>query len=132
MEIINLSGCVIIENDKLLLIWKNKHNHYEFPGGKVDAGETFEQTALREAKEEIDCEVKIIKYLGCKEFHIDDRDFRSHKYLAQIPKGQVPKIMEPEIFRDVFWLPIKDYKNYSVAPNVKEFCEDYINGKLEL
>ena len=126
MDRIQLSGCAIIDNDKLLLIWKKKHHHYEFPGGKVEIGETFQQTALRETKEEIGVNAEIIKYLGYKEFHLDGRDFRSYKYLAKIPKGQVPKIIEPELFRDIFWLPMKQYNQYSVAPNVKDFCEDYI------
>lgn len=132
MNRIQLSGCAIINNGKLLLIWKKKHNHYEFPGGGVEDGETLIQTALRETKEEIGCDVKIIKYLGYKEFHIDNKDFKSHKYLAQIPSGQIPKVMEPELFRDIFWLPMKQYKEYSVAPNVKDFCKDYINGKLDV
>ena len=102
MDRIQLSGCAIIDDGKLLLIWKKKHDHYEFPGGKVEGGETLEETALRETKEEIGCDVKIIKYLAYKEFHINGRDFRSHKYLAQIPRGQIPKIMEPELFRDIF------------------------------
>ena len=53
MKRIQLSGCAIIKEGKLLLIWKKKHNHYEFPGGKVEEGETLEQTAVRETKEEI-------------------------------------------------------------------------------
>ena len=28
-------------------------------------------------------------------------------------------------------VPMKEYKNHSCAPNVKEFCQDYIDGKLE-
>ena len=132
MKRIQLSGCAIIKEGKLLLIWKKKHNHYEFPGGKVEEGETLEQTAVRETKEEIGCDVELIKYLGYEDFHIDGKDFRSHVYLAKIKKGQKPKVMEPKLFRDVFWLPIRKYKKYCVAPNVKQFCEDYIKGKLDL
>lgn len=132
MTVIELSGCAIIDDDKLLLIWKNKHGHYEFPGGKVEVGENLENAAKRETKEEIGVDVNIVKYLGYKEFHIDERDFRSHKFLAKIKKGQTPTIIETETFRDIFWLPMNDYKKYSVAPNVKEFCEDYIQGKLNI
>jgi len=131
-EKIQLSGCAIIDKDKLLVLWKIKHLHYEFPGGKVKLGETFEETAIREAREEIGCEVKIIKYLGYKEFTIDGNDFRSHKYLARLKDGQKPKVMEPDKFKEIFWLPMKDYKKYSVAKNLAEFCEDYISGKLKI
>ena len=63
MEPIHLSGCAIIEEGKLLLLWKKKHKHYEFPGGKVNLGESLEEAARREVREEIWCEVDIIKYL---------------------------------------------------------------------
>ena len=132
MNRVLLSGCVIIEDGKLLVIWKIKHGHYELPGGKVDQGESWEETALRETKEELGCDIEILKYLGYKDFHIEEKDFRSHNYLAKIKEGQEPCVMEPDKFRDVLWLPMKDYMQYDVAQNVKAFCEEYIQGKLEL
>ena len=130
MAKIEVSGSVIIQNDKLLLLWKKKRNHYEFPGGKVKPAETLEQTARREAKEEIGCEVELIKYLGYDDISIDGRNFRGHKFLAQIKPGQTPRVMEPKVSRDLIWLPIKDYQKYSLAPNAKTTCEDYLKDKL--
>ncbi|MEK6960574.1 MAG: NUDIX hydrolase [Nanoarchaeota archaeon] len=126
------SGCAIIDGDKLLLLWKIKRNHYEFPGGKVEPGESLEQAALRETKEELGCDVELIRYLCFKDFTVEGRHFRSHKFLAKIAQGQTPRVNEPTKFSHLFWLPMKEYKSYSVAPNVKEFCEDYIEGKLVL
>ena len=131
MEMIQNSGCAIIDDGKLLVLWKINQGHYEFPGGKVSLGETLEEAAKRETKEEIGCDVKLIKYIGYKEFHVDGREFRSHKFLAKILDNQTPRIMEPDKFRDIFWLPMKEYKNYLCAPNVKEFCQDYIDGKQD-
>lgn len=131
MEQIQLSGCAIIEDGKLLLLWRKKHGHYEFPGGKVKSGESLERAAARETKEEIGCDVEIEKYIGYENFYIDNRDFRSHKYLAKIKNGHAPRVMEEELFGEIFWLPIKEYKKYAVAPNVKNFCEKYIQDKLE-
>ncbi len=130
MEPIQLSGCAIIKEGKLLLLWKNKHSHYEFPGGKVNPGENLEDAARRETKEEIACDVEIMRYDGYKQFTIEGRIFQSHKFLAAIVQGQEPRIMEPNTFRDIFWLPIRGYAQYSVAPNVKEFCDDYIAGRM--
>ena len=129
---IQLSGCVIINDGKILLLLKKKHNHYELPGGKSEEGETTEETALRETKEEIGCDVKLIKYIGYREFNINNKEYRSHNFLAEIQEGQEPRVAEPEVFGEIFWMPIADYKKYVVALNVKSLCEDFSDGKLPL
>ncbi|MCK4554338.1 NUDIX hydrolase [Candidatus Parcubacteria bacterium] len=132
MKKIQLSGCAIIKDGKLLTLWKKRHKHYEFPGGGVEGDETLEQTALREVKEEIGCDAQLGKYIGCKEFFIDGKHYQSHKFLAIIKEDCQPQIQETDKFDHIFWLPIKEYEKYSVAPNVKKHCEDVIQGKLKL
>ncbi len=129
MEKILLSGPAIIQDEKLLLLYKIKDQHYEFPGGHVEEGESLIEAAIREAREEIACEVKLIKYLTNIEFEKDGQNFIAHIFLAEIVKGE-PRANEPEHSK-VIWLPIKDYKNYSLASNVIEFCRRYLNNKLE-
>ena len=59
-----ISGLAVIKNNKLLLLYKKKRNHYEFPGGKVDLNESFEEAAIREGLEECNIKVKIITGFG--------------------------------------------------------------------
>ncbi len=128
MERIQLSGCPIIENGKILLLWKNKQQHYEIPGGKVEEGESIEEAAIRETKEEIGCDVNIIKYAGYIDFEINQKEYRSHNFLANIKKEQVPEVMEKDVFSHFFWMPINEYEKHSVAPNVKEFCKKWVDS----
>ena len=85
---------------------------------------------MRETKEELDCDVDIVKYLGFNDFNFNGRKLRSHKFFADLKEGAIPKVMEPDVFKSFFWLPIKDYKRYSVAPNLEHFCEQYIRGEI--
>ena len=51
-------GCIIIENNKVLLIQQTK-GHWGFPKGHVESGETEIETAIREVKEETNLDVEI-------------------------------------------------------------------------
>jgi 8-oxo-dGTP diphosphatase len=54
-------------DNKILLIKRNTHPFIGFwalPGGRMDPGETIEQTVIREVKEETGLEVKIVRVVG--------------------------------------------------------------------
>ena len=60
-------GGVVIHRGKILALYKSYKNRYEgwvLPKGTVEPGETHEQTALREVKEESDVKASIVKYVG--------------------------------------------------------------------
>ena len=55
--------CLVIRENKILMV-KHKHDgreYYCLPGGGVETGETPEQTAIRELREECNVSGKIIK-----------------------------------------------------------------------
>jgi len=55
------AGIVLIENNNVALIERHRAglDYYVFPGGGVDEGETVEQAAVREAREELGIEVAL-------------------------------------------------------------------------
>ena len=128
----NVCDCVIVRDDSVLLLWKIKPEHYVFPGGKVDPAESLEVTAMREAKEEIGCDIWIMKYLGGVSFQYNGKIFHAHQYLAKIPPGHEPVAKEPDVFDHLIWMPLGDYPKYSLDERVREFCEDVREGKLIL
>ncbi len=125
-----LSGSVIIKDEKLLLLHKFKDQKYEFPGGKVEEGESLGETAIRETKEETNCEVKLIKHLITIKFKKEGKNIVSHKFLAQIISGD-PKANERE-HDQILWMPIQNYQNYPLQPNVIEFCQRYLKQEFDV
>jgi len=89
--------CVVFDSeDRLLLIQrKNKPfvGQYALPGGFVQEGETTEDAALRELKEETGIDAKIVELVGV--YSNPGRDPRGHvvsiAYLIRLPAGAVPE-----------------------------------------
>jgi mutator protein MutT len=61
--IIEVSAALIFHDGKLLITQRHRGAHlgglWEFPGGKREPGETFEQCLVREIREEIGIEVEV-------------------------------------------------------------------------
>lgn len=69
-------GGVVIFRGKILLLYKNIKNKYEgwvLPKGTVEAGETHEETALREVLEESGSKAYIVDYIGRSEYSLPYR-----------------------------------------------------------
>ncbi len=57
---------IIVQNNALLMIYSPKNGDYKFPGGGVEAGESFEEALIREIREECGVTVeRIEREFGC-------------------------------------------------------------------
>ncbi len=54
---------IIMDNNKILLIYSEKNGDYKLPGGGVEEGETYEEALIREVEEEAGVRVSINKEL---------------------------------------------------------------------
>jgi 8-oxo-dGTP diphosphatase len=72
--------CAVIKNDKDEIFCckrgpgRSLEGFWEFPGGKVEANETHEQTIIREIKEELLSDIEPIRYIGVSNYEYNDLD----------------------------------------------------------
>lgn len=78
------ADCVVFDSKGRLLLIRRKHppfkGRYALPGGFVDIGESVEDAALRELREETGIEGKIIRLVGI--YSAPKRDPRGHTVSA--------------------------------------------------
>jgi 8-oxo-dGTP pyrophosphatase MutT (NUDIX family) len=104
-----VAGVVIKKDGKYLLLQEKQPKAYmlwNFPAGKVDEGETFEQTAIREAKEESGYDVELVKKVGI--FQKIPTDAVKHAFEAKIIGGEL-KFSEDEML-DARWFTFDEIK----------------------
>lgn len=91
---------VIVENGKLLTMFRHKEKdgkikeYYVIPGGGQDVGEALEDTVKRELKEEMNVDIKVLRYLGKRE----DDETCAHYFHCEILSG-VPTLGGEELDR---------------------------------
>jgi mutator protein MutT len=81
----------IINDGKYLALHKSvaKHNFYELPGGRMEFGETAEETLIREVKEETSFTVEPVKLLDTWNFVESDYQVTGIIYFCNIKDGSL-------------------------------------------
>lgn len=84
------AGAVIKQNNKYLLVQESMPSQYglwNWPAGKVDVGETIEEAAIREGKEETGYDVELIRELGI--WQDNTKHAAAHAFEAKIIGGEL-------------------------------------------
>lgn len=76
-----------------------------FPGGKVDAGETVEEAALREAHEEVGLESRYVQVLGTLPRYVTGTAFHITPVVATVQPGFTLQANPAEV-ADMFEVPL--------------------------
>ena len=94
MKKIELVVGVIVRDGKMLCVQRSEHSkeyislQWEFPGGKVEVGESRHEALVREIREELAVDVLVLDLLITVEHTYPDFHLVMHSYTCSIAKGE--------------------------------------------
>ena len=96
---------------------------WEFPGGKVESGESSEAALVREIKEELDTEIAVEKYIHTIEYDYPTFHISMKCYICSVVSGalvlkehEASKWLTKDTIDTVEWLPA----DLEIIPMIKE------------
>ena len=115
MKVIKVVAAIIAEKGRIFATQRGYgefKDGWEFPGGKIEEGETPQQALVREIQEELDTEVEVGDLLGTVEYDYPTFHLSMQCFLCRIKSGRL-NLKEHEAARwlaedeldSVDWLP---------------------------
>jgi 8-oxo-dGTP diphosphatase len=128
-----VSAAFILRGDNILICQRRRGQpmelKWEFPGGKIEPGETAEQALARELEEELGIHAEI----GSQVIRI--RHTYRHGGAVDLQFFAVPAFhgeLQNRVFNDFRWVLLKDLPSYDFLAADRGLIQDLAEGKLEI
>lgn len=98
MKNIHVSAAIIIKDNKIFVTQRGYgefKDWWEFPGGKIEEGETLEECLKREIKEELKADINIDKYLCTVEYDYPNFHLKMECFICYLIDGHL-ELVEAE------------------------------------
>ena len=115
MKTVKVVAAIIIHNKHIFATQRGYGDFkdgWEFPGGKIEPGETPQQALAREIEEELDTEIEVGDYLETIEYDYPSFHLSMDCFFCMIKSGdlvlrehEAAKWLTVETLDDVDWLP---------------------------
>ena len=122
---VSVAGLVSNDEGKILLV-KSPWRGWEYPGGLIEPGETFQEALHREIREESGVEIEITGFVGiCKNL---ERNIVNIDFTARYIGG---KLTTSEESTEVVWAMPEKAREMITFPLTKKRLENMLSGREE-
>ena len=115
MKTINVVAAIILKDNKIFVTQRGYGEFkggWEFPGGKVEEGESPEKAIVREIKEELDTSIEVNEYFDTVEYDYPTFHLSMKCYICSVLEGKLElleheaaKWLDKDTLESVDWLP---------------------------
>jgi 8-oxo-dGTP diphosphatase len=130
---IRVVAAVIERADRRLLIGQRRAHDtsplkWEFPGGKVEPGESAEQALARELREELGGTLQRAVLIGCSEFEYPQRGLVAVSFFASTLE---PGGLQAKAFQQIAWVLPRELANYDFLPANARLVAELATGRIK-
>ena len=129
MKTIKVAAAIIIHNNRIFATQRGYgefKDGWEFPGGKIEPGETSREALVREIKEELDIEIEVKDFLETVEYY-PEFHLSMDCFFCTIKSGELvlkeheaAKWLTAETLDSVDWLPADQALVQSIKKHMEE------------
>ena len=131
---LHVVAAVIERSDRRLLIGQRRRGDtsplkWEFPGGKVRAGETFQQALARELREELGATLtKSIEIASVRHHYAaTPEELEIHFFAAQFAEPDI----SPRVFEQIAWVLPRELSTYDFLVANRELIANLATGRIK-
>ena len=135
MKTVRVVAAIIIHEDKIFATQRGYgefKDGWEFPGGKIEPGETPQEALVREIKEELDIEIEVKHFLETVEYDYLEFPLSMDCFFCTIRSGELvlkeheaAKWLTAETLESVEWLPA----DKGLIEGIREYLVNQINAR---
>ena len=124
-HLVSVAALVTNEEEKILLV-KSPWRGWEYPGGLIEPGETFQQALHREIREEAGVEVEITGFVGiCKNV---EKDIVNIDFTCRYVSGELTTSEEST---EVIWATPEEAFALITFPLTKKRLQQMLSGSKD-
>lgn len=108
--------CAILQKENKVIICQRSNEmklplKWEFPGGKIEKGESRKECLKREIKEELDLDIEVLDPLEMVEYHYPNFSISLYPFLCRIISGKLTVVEHAQ----AKWVYLDELDNYDWA-----------------
>ena len=113
-------GCIIVNNNKVLLVYEKNRNFWGFPKGHVEGNETEVETAHRECLEEVGLDVLVNPKKKYTTKYVVDNNIEKTVVLFGATTKNDDVVMQAEEIKKYKWCSYEEAYNLLSFDNLKQ------------